>query len=152
MTSFKRVARRSHCLSLLLAAALPITGCAGVRAQTPPAVGTKPTLVPAKREVAPPSVAIVTVPTPLPLPDQLQPLPAKTVSAKAERTQPGQRIERANAAARVEPQGGDWLNAIQLYPYADGALYQVYAAPGKVTDIALEAGEELVGSGPVAAL
>jgi len=32
-----------------------------------------------------------------------------------------------------------------------GALYQVYTAPGQVTDIALQEGEQLVGSGPVAA-
>ena len=43
------------------------------------------------------------------------------------------------------------INAIQVYPYSDGALYQVYAAPGEITDIALEPGEQLVGSGPVAA-
>src|SRR4030081_3342692 len=30
-------------------------------------------------------------------------------------------------------------------------LHQVYAAPGQVTDVALQPGEELVGSGPVAA-
>ena len=40
---------------------------------------------------------------------------------------------------------------MQVYPFAEGALYQVYAAPGDVTDIALENGEQLVGSGPVAA-
>jgi P-type conjugative transfer protein TrbG len=40
---------------------------------------------------------------------------------------------------------------VQVYPFSDGALYQVYAAPGEITDIALEAGEQLVGSGPVAA-
>lgn len=34
---------------------------------------------------------------------------------------------------------------------AFGSLYQVYTAPGQVTDIALEAGEQLVGTGPVAA-
>lgn len=33
----------------------------------------------------------------------------------------------------------------------EGALYQVYAAPGEITDIALQDGEQLVGSGPVAA-
>ncbi|TXH00480.1 MAG: P-type conjugative transfer protein TrbG, partial [Rhodocyclaceae bacterium] len=37
------------------------------------------------------------------------------------------------------------------YAWADGALYQVYAAPGQVTDIALQEGEQLVGPGPVAA-
>ena len=36
-------------------------------------------------------------------------------------------------------------------PSTEGALYQVYAAPGQVTDIALQEGEQLVGSGPVAA-
>ena len=40
---------------------------------------------------------------------------------------------------------------MQVYPFAEGALYQVYAAPGQVTDIALQEGEQLVGSGPVAA-
>jgi P-type conjugative transfer protein TrbG len=46
---------------------------------------------------------------------------------------------------------GGYLNAVQVYPFVDGALYQVYAAPGQVTDIALQEGEQLVGSGPVAA-
>ncbi|MEK7302894.1 MAG: TrbG/VirB9 family P-type conjugative transfer protein, partial [Pseudomonadota bacterium] len=37
------------------------------------------------------------------------------------------------------------------FPYSPGALYQVYVAPGQITDIALEPGEQLTGSGPVAA-
>ena len=61
------------------------------------------------------------------------------------------RVDQANAAARVQPTRAGYLNAIQVYPFSDGALYQVYAAPGEVTDIALEPGEQLVGSGPVAA-
>ena len=36
-------------------------------------------------------------------------------------------------------------------PRRGGALYQVYAAAGQITDIALQPGEQLVGSGPVAA-
>ena len=40
---------------------------------------------------------------------------------------------------------------MQVYPFSAGALYQVYAAPGQITDIALQAGEQLTGSGPVAA-
>jgi type IV secretion system protein TrbG len=50
-----------------------------------------------------------------------------------------------------QPSRSGYLNAVQVYPFADGALYQVYAAPGQVTDIALQEGEQLVGSGPVAA-
>jgi type IV secretion system protein VirB9 len=40
---------------------------------------------------------------------------------------------------------------MQVYPFVDGALYQVYASPGQITDIALQPGEQLVGAGPVAA-
>ena len=44
-----------------------------------------------------------------------------------------------------------YINAVQVYPFTEGALYQVYTAPGQVTDIALQESEQLVGSGPVAA-
>ena len=44
-----------------------------------------------------------------------------------------------------------FINAVQVYPFSGSALYQVYTAPGQVTGVALQEGEELVGSGPVAA-
>ena len=53
-------------------------------------------------------------------------------------------------AARIQPERTGFVNAIQVFPYTEGALYQVYAKPGQVTDIALQEGEQLVGSGPVA--
>jgi type IV secretion system protein VirB9 len=64
---------------------------------------------------------------------------------------PAARVENANAAARVEPRRDGYYNAIQIYPWSEGALYQVYAAPGQITDIALEPGESLAGEGPIAA-
>ncbi|WP_447953169.1 P-type conjugative transfer protein TrbG [Sphingopyxis chilensis] len=64
---------------------------------------------------------------------------------------PRQSVGRANDAARVQPERETFLNAIQKYAWAEGALFQVYAAPGKVTDIVLQEGEKLVGPGPVAA-
>lgn len=64
---------------------------------------------------------------------------------------PACRVENANAAARVEPRREGYYNAIQIYPWSDGALYQVYAAPGQITNIALEPGENLTGAGPIAA-
>jgi type IV secretion system protein VirB9 len=64
---------------------------------------------------------------------------------------PTARVENANAAARVEPRRDGYYNAIQIYPWSDGALYQIYAAPGQITDIALEPGESLAGEGPIAA-
>lgn len=64
---------------------------------------------------------------------------------------PRERVNSANAAARIQPDRSGYINAIQLYPYADGSLYQIYTAPGQVTDIMLQEGEQLAGTGPVAA-
>lgn len=69
----------------------------------------------------------------------------------AENRDPRHSIGRANDAARVQPERATFLNAIQKYAWAEGALFQVYTAPGQVTDIVLQEGEELVGPGPVAA-
>ncbi len=64
---------------------------------------------------------------------------------------PAGRVTNANLAARIEPRREGYYNAIQVYPWSEGALYQVYAAPGQITDIALEPGERLTGTGPIAA-
>ena len=97
----------------------------------------------------PKPIKIVEVAKPLPLPGQLKPLPGP--KAATDPANPQARVEEANGAARVQPTRAGYINAMQVYPYSDGALYQVYAAPGQVTDIALAPGEQLVGSGPVAA-
>lgn len=60
-------------------------------------------------------------------------------------------VQKANAAARVMPSSSTFANAEQVYAFMPGALYQVYTSVGKVTDIALQPGEHLVGTGPVAA-
>lgn len=70
---------------------------------------------------------------------------------EAEAKDPGDRIEVANEVARVQPRRGGYYNAVQIFPYSPGALYQIYASPGQITDIALEPGELLTGSGPLAA-
>ena len=61
------------------------------------------------------------------------------------------RVADANALARIQPMRDGFINAMQVYPFTQGALYQVYTAVGQITDIALQPGEQLVGSGPVAA-
>ncbi len=105
---------------------------------------------PAVLEAEPPKpVQVVQIPKLLPLPGQLKPLAARRPAP--EQGDPKKRVDLANAAARVQPTRAGYINAVQVYPFADGALYQVYAAPGEVTDVALEDGEQLVGSGPVAA-
>lgn len=60
----------------------------------------------------------------------------KDGKAEPEATDPAARVNQANAAARVQPVRSGFINSMQVYPFVEGALYQVYAAPGQVTDIA----------------
>lgn len=85
-------------------------------------------------------VHAVQIVEPLPLPGQLQPKPRRVVRAAKP---PKLRVEAANLAALQEPSSDDYVNAIQVYPYSDGALYRLYAAPQEVSDIALQPGESL---------
>jgi type IV secretion system protein TrbG len=125
-----------------------LAGCSG-RAPPPAIAYDDPQ--PALPEMeAPKPVEIVRIPEPLPLPGQLLPLPPdrKTLIQPAN---PLARVDQANRAARIEPAQAGYINAIQVWPYTSGALYQVYTAPGRITDIALQEGEELVEQGAVAA-
>jgi P-type conjugative transfer protein TrbG len=54
---------------------------------------------------------------------------------------PAARVQSANRGALREPSRAGYVNALQVYPYAEGTLYRLYAAPERVTDIALESGE-----------
>lgn len=78
---------------------------------------------------------------PLPLPGQLKPI---SNDKTAPSLKPFQRIDKANASAKIEPELDNFVNAVQVYPYTEGALYQLYAAPEQVTDIALQSGEQLI--------
>ncbi|CAD5109927.1 P-type conjugative transfer protein TrbG [Zestomonas carbonaria] len=90
-------------------------------------------------------VEVVAVPQVLPMPGQMKPLPgADKAKSAPEPADEKVRVSRANQEARVAPTREGYVNAIQVWPYSDGALYQVYAAPGRVTVITLQAGEELV--------
>ncbi len=52
-------------------------------------------------------------------------------------------VGAATAAATEEPDRQGFVNAVQVYPYADGMVFHAYTAPGQVTDIALQPGETL---------
>ena len=80
---------------------------------------------------------------PIAMAGQLKPLIEKPI-AKGPRLKPYEAIDQANASAAIEPDGENFINAIQIYPFTIGALYQVYTAPEQVTDIALQPGEELM--------
>jgi type IV secretion system protein VirB9 len=52
-------------------------------------------------------------------------------------------VAAANLAATLQPEPHGFINAVQVYPFADGTIYAVYTAPERVTDIALQPGEVL---------
>ena len=131
-------------LALALTSAVVVGACSS-RVEVPeiPLLD-PPAFQAAKREPEPkPPVKYIEVPKPLPLPGQLKPVPKADEKAKDEAS-PKERISGAHDAARIEPAKDGYINAIQVYPYTKGALYQVYAAVNQVTDIALEPGEKLV--------
>ncbi|MGH6951629.1 MAG: P-type conjugative transfer protein TrbG [Vitreimonas sp.] len=53
-------------------------------------------------------------------------------------------LTTANADARRRPDPGAFVDATQMYDYAPGAIYEVYAAPGFLSTILLEPGEAIV--------
>jgi type IV secretion system protein VirB9 len=133
-------------LFVLFLSSVPLVACSTYK---PPAIrydDAKPAVL----QPDPRPVEIVEVPRPLPLPGQLKPAPG-TKPATPEPQDPRLRVEQANQAARLQPSRVGYVNAMQVYPFSDGALYQVYAAPGHVTDIVLQDGEQLTGPGPIAA-
>ena len=154
--SNSRVFRRNTMRSLLIISTV-IAGSAAF-AKTSPRVSLDNAVQAQVLPEAPKPVEVVAIPVPLPLPGQLKPVsrrvsprsPARA-AGRSHLADPRARVGAANEAARVEPYAQGFINAIQQYAYADGALYQVYASPGQVTDIALQEGEQLVGTGPVAA-
>jgi len=132
----------------LLVTAATLAGCSFL--EKPPEIALDDVARPATLQADPPApVQVVERPQPLPLPGQLKLLGEERMPP--EPGDPTVNVNQANAAARVEPVRDGFINAVQVYPFSGGALFQVYAAPGHITDIALQDGEQLVGSGPVAA-
>ncbi len=117
----------------------PPTGALYVRAQAAP------------DPPPPPAPAIVrsTQPAALdPASAQMKPLPGHTPPASAApkpKPAPLQLAADANHKATQAPDKSDYFNAIVQYAYEPGTLYQVYAQPMRITDIALEPGEKIIG-------
>ncbi|KUJ88160.1 P-type conjugative transfer protein TrbG [Marinobacter segnicrescens] len=129
--------------------ALPLTllvlsGCA-TQGKPPPTISLDEAIQAQPLPEPPKAVEVVMVPEVLPMPAQLKPLPetdkAEATSEPADETL---RVSTANEEARMAPTREGYVNAIQVWPFTEGALYQIYAAVGRVTVIALQPGEELV--------
>jgi type IV secretion system protein VirB9 len=126
-----------HCLAILLLSST-LSACAGA---TPPplfhydSAAFKPAV--AKKDPPPPAppppIAPGTVFGPV-LPVDSKPLP--TVA-------PAEGVDAANRRALREPSVSDYVNAAQIYPYSENALYRLYIASEEVSDIALQPGETL---------
>lgn len=128
---------------VILVAGTVVGGCATtnplppeIALDTPASMQAQPLPEPSK------PTTVVSVPQPLPLPGQLKPV--DVLPQTPERSDPRERITQANQDARVAPTREGYVNAIQVWPYAEGSLYQVFASPGRITDIVLQEGEELV--------
>ena len=97
----------------------------------------------------PPAPVIVRVPEAPALASQMKPLPAKAAAAvagpKAVKPSTLQVVSDANHKAAQAPDPRDYFNAIVQYAFESGTLYQVFSAPMRVTDIALEPGEKILG-------
>ena len=127
--------------ALILLSSLSLAGCAS-RSASAPQISLDAVSVPARVAPEPPRpVQVVAIPQPLPLPGQLKPLAPPPASQPA--LGPRRRVREASAEARVQPARDGFINAVQVRPFSPGALYQLYASPGRVTDIALQPGEKL---------
>ena len=93
--------------------------------QTPPVISLDEPVQAEPLPEMPVPIEVVTIAEPLPLPEQLKPVPeekdAKPAPEPADETV---RVSKANAEARVAPTREGYVNAIRVWPYSDGALYQ----------------------------
>ncbi len=124
--------------SLTLVVFVAATSCAH---QPPPKYVRAAAVEEPKREPA-----IVEVPRPLPLPGQLKRVhDVNAEKSSIAKRRPSDVIRDANRKATSGPDPDGYMNAIMTYDYVSGALYQVYAAPQRLTDIQLQPGEKIVG-------
>jgi len=93
------------------------------------------------------------IPVPDPIPQekikkvpsaQLKKLDYNTSARKVQN--PIQVIDTANRSAAQKPSQDRYINAVTVYDYMEGALYEIYTAPFHVTDIMLQPGETLTCS------
>lgn len=101
---------------------------------------------------APKPISLIEVPQALPLPGQLKWAPSladpngmNSSGAMANNSPaPKAQVSQAMSGARMEPARGAFVNATQVWPYSEGALYRVYASPDRITDVMLQVGEKLI--------
>lgn len=122
-------------MKYLLGLANALTGAASAFAQSSP-----PASVPSSTPSTPPPA--VAAPTPKPV---VPPIAITTARHRKLPPSPAElRVRAANRSATREPAAQAFVNAVQVYPFSEGVLYRLFAAPERVTDIALQPGETIV--------
>jgi len=120
-------------MKAILLAATILVGATSAHAQTAKPAPSGPASTPVATPTPPP--VAVAAPAPVHRKVHHRPRPASPAVA---------RVRTANRDATQEPQARAFVNAAQIYPFSDGVLYRLYAAPERVTDIALQPGEAVV--------
>ena len=69
---------------------------------------------------------------------------ASSALAQDRSASPLKTVRSATQSATIEPAATGFVSGAQVYPFSEGTIFQVYAAPGLVTDIMLQPGENLV--------
>lgn len=88
---------------------------------------------------------VITEYVPVPVPGQLMPTPSAAESKPMPNfTNPEQAVDYANKNSTQQPSANSFFNSMMTYNYTDGALYTIYTAPLKITDISLAPGEKLI--------
>lgn len=137
--------------SLLCAVACLLgTGCTSHAAN---AVGPATQLVPAHPTMEAPVVVNVPVQAPPPvqkkeisLPASLNSLPSgeMTRAKNSDNVHAARIAQQARIRATQVPSTSTYVNAVAMYDYVPGQVYQVYTSPDYVTTIALKPGEKLI--------
>jgi len=131
-------------MKAILLGATMLVAAAPAYAQTATPVPTSPVpapTIPAPGTAAIPSPAPVAVAPPQPI------APIAVAPARYRKVPPSPaelRVRAANRLATRDPQARAFVNAAQVYPFSDGVLYRLFAAPERVTDIALQPGETVI--------
>jgi len=133
-------------LLLKLLVVLCLGFCSGVVIA---AVGAKGTYVTAVNPNGMPKKT-VTKYVPVPMPGQLMPIHVKKTHTKKvahvknKKLKGPAAVKAANKKALQQPNSDEYINSIMTFDFMEGALYQVYCAPLRITDLQFGSNEHIV--------
>jgi type IV secretion system protein VirB9 len=138
-----RALRSLLAIAAIALAALGLAACGGRPAVPTSVVYVRARAVP---DPPPPAPVVVRMPAGGPQPGQIRRAPSEpTWTTLPSADSPEEVVAEANRHAAQAPDREAYFNAIAQYAYEPGSLYQVYAAPMRITDIVLEPGEKILG-------